>query len=369
VGRVHVPVPVFFFDYAHSVRLDEFDFSLTEDRIARVPAERREAARLLVLDRGSGARTHTTIAEFAGFLKRDDLVVVNDVRVGRARIHLKRPTGSPLEGLVLKIFPGGEIRVLLDGKGKLRDGMHLEFERDPRVSVELVARDAEAWRARIVGSDALVALERFGHVPIPPYIRRARRRAGEEETAFAALDQERYQTVFAEGGMAVAAPTAGLHLGDDALAAIEARGARLARVRLEVGHGTFAPIRSETIEEHHLEFEDFVVPEATAAAVDRARRDGGRVIAVGTTVVRTLESVAMGEGRIRAGAGSTDLFIRPGFQFHVVDALLTNFHLPQSSLLVLVAAFAGRERVLDLYGEAVREGYRFYSYGDATLFL
>jgi S-adenosylmethionine:tRNA ribosyltransferase-isomerase len=351
------------------VRLDEFDFPLTGDRIARVPAERREAARLLVMDRESGSRTHTTIDEFSRFLKPGDLVVVNDVRVGRARIHLRRPTGARVEGLVLKIFPAGEVRVLLDGKGKLRDGMRLAFEGDAGVALELIGRDGEAWRARVAGASAEAALERLGHVPIPPYIRRARRHAGEDEADFAALDRERYQTVFAESGLAVAAPTAGLHLGRDALAAIEARGARLARVRLEVGAGTFAPIRTPTIEEHKVDAEAFAIPNETAAAVERARRDGGRIVAVGTTVVRTLESAALDDGRIRAGDGSTDLTIRPGFRFRVVDALLTNFHLPQSSLLVLVSAFAGRERVLDLYGEAVREGYRFYSYGDATLFL
>jgi S-adenosylmethionine:tRNA ribosyltransferase-isomerase len=211
-------------------------------------------------------------------------------------------------------------------------------------------------------------LEHAGRVPIPPYIRRARKDDGLAEERFEALDRERYQTVFAREGEAVAAPTAGLHFSQEALTTVRAMGAEVASLRLDVGPGTFAPIRSETLDGHRVAAETFEIPAEASEAIGRTRGRGGRVVAVGTTVVRALESAARPGGLVEPGPGVATLFVKPGHRFAVVDALVTNFHLPKSSLLVLVSAFAGREIVLDAYREAVREGYRFYSYGDAMLF-
>jgi S-adenosylmethionine:tRNA ribosyltransferase-isomerase len=349
------------------VRTDDFDYALPEEQIARTPAVRRDDARLLVVHRADGGRRHARFSELPSLLRPADLLVVNDVRVAPARVHLRRAAGGAVEGLVLEAR-AARVRVLLNGRGRLKPGEVLTFAERPGASLLLTERAGEAWEAICQGDSPASVLERAGHMPIPPYIRRARREDGLDETAFEALDRERYQTVFARAGEAVAAPTAGLHFTDETLAAIRAEGVDIASLRLDVGPGTFAPIRSETLDEHALEAEGFEVPPETAAAIARARSRGGRVVAVGTTVVRALESAARAGGLVDAGSGLTRLFVKPGDRFAVVDALVTNFHLPKSSLLVLVSAFAGRELVLDAYCEAVREGYRFYSYGDATFF-
>ncbi|HKE00920.1 MAG TPA: tRNA preQ1(34) S-adenosylmethionine ribosyltransferase-isomerase QueA [Planctomycetota bacterium] len=350
------------------MRLDELDYDLPPDRIARVPAARREDARLLVCDRASGAVTHDRVPSLPRRLSRGDLLVVNDVRVVPARLGLRRRTGARVEALVVHVGENG-IVLLAEGRGRLRAGEALEVEDDPRVAIELVERIGEAWRARAAGVDAAHLLERVGHVPLPPYIRAARRRDGLSERELEPLDRERYQTVFAAGGSAVAAPTAGLHLSESILDELDANGIERAAVRLEVGPATFAPIRGDDLDGHRMEPERYAIGEEAAAHIEAARARGARVVAVGTTVVRTLESVAARDGVVRAGAGEADLFIRPGHRFRAVDALLTNFHLPRSTLLGLVCAFAGVDRTLALYRDAVREGYRFYSYGDAMLLL
>lgn len=347
------------------MRRDQLHFDLPEAQIARVPAGKRDEARLLAVDLDSGRRVHGTIADFPRFLRANDLVVVNDVRVAPARIHLRRSTGGAVEGLLLAVA-GDTVRVLLDGKGRLAPGEVLTFEEASDARLRLVEREREHWIGEIQGADPGALLERAGHVPIPPYIRRARRADGLDEEALEPLDRERYQTTFARAGFAVAAPTAGLHLTEGIFAALRARGAAVATLRLEVGPGTFAPIRTEDLDAHRVAAETYEIPAETARAIARAREAGGRVVAVGTTVVRALESAAGEGGRVAAGRGTTELFVKPGCRFRVVDALLTNFHLPESSLLALVAAFAGVDLVLDVYREAVREGYRFYSYGDAT---
>jgi S-adenosylmethionine:tRNA ribosyltransferase-isomerase len=345
------------------VRLSEFDFDLPHALIARVPAERREDARLLVLDRRSGTVSHDRISALPRWLQEGDVVVVNDVRVVRARLRARRATGGRVEVLVLRI--SGDTVSFLASHGRLRVGESLEVAESPRAALRILDRSDDVWTASVEGVDPAALLERLGHVPLPPYIRDARRRDGLDEAALEPLDRERYQTVFAAGGNAVAAPTAGLHLSGSLLESIEAAGARLARVRLEVGRGTFAPIRDEDPALHRMAPERYEVPEAAAAAIRAARR----VVAVGTTVVRTLETVAAEPEGIRACEGETGLFIRPGFEFRAVHALLTNFHLPRSTLLLLVCAFAGTERVLAAYREAIRQRYRFYSYGDAMLIL
>jgi len=350
------------------VKLEDFDFELPESQIARFPAERREGARLLVYQRETGETRHAAIPELVGCLQPGDLLVLNDVRVAPARLDLRRATGGAVEALALR-WQGADLWMLADGRGRLKPGEVLEVDRDPALRVVLFDREREGWRACVEGASAEELLRRCGKVPLPPYIRKARERDGVEESAVEPLDRERYQTVFAAEGAAVAAPTAGLHLSEPVLAALAAREVKITKVRLHVGPGTFAPARTSNLDEHRMELERYEIPQEAAAAIRATRAAGGRVVAVGTTVVRTLEGVAARHGELRAGAGETDLFIRPEFPFRVVDALMTNFHLPQSTLLMLVSAFAGREATLALYREAVSRGYRFYSYGDAMLLL
>jgi S-adenosylmethionine:tRNA ribosyltransferase-isomerase len=355
-----------------------FDYDLPERLIAQHAAGRGES-RLLVLDRRTGRCTHATISDLPAWLTAGDLLVVNDTRVFPARLlghrlpHGSAPglsRGGAVECLLLErldddrwdalVHPGQKLRVgermVFEGGGCRLIGEILERRfygrRVVRLSVESGADRGEERR----GVDACV--DAIGHVPLPPYIKRA------DESG----DRERYQTVYARARGSVAAPTAGLHFSDGLLAALAARGVERTAVTLHVGYGTFKPVRAERVEEHTVDPEPFEIDERAASAITRARAERRRVVAVGTTTTRALESaVRMGEGAIRAGTGRTDLFIYPGFEFQVVGGLLTNFHLPRSSLLMLVAAFAGREQVLAAYREAVDRGYRFYSYGDAML--
>lgn len=345
----------------------DFDYSLPADRIAQEPAARGEG-RLLVLD-AEGAGRHRKVPDLRGLLHPGDLLVVNDTRVIPARIFGRRITEGGGEGarvellLVERIGDSPEAtpewEVLAKPGRKTRPGTRLRFEGGPEggLTAEVLAKLGDG-RHRVRFSEPVEPrLERLGHVPLPPYIKRPDR----------AEDRERYQTVFAERPGAVAAPTAGLHFTPELLDRLEARGVPVARVTLHVGVGTFKPVTAELVHEHVMDEERYEVPEATAAAVREARRRRGRVVAAGTTVVRTLETAARDDGTVEPGAGRTGLFIYPGFRFRAVDALLTNFHLPRSSLLMLVSAFAGRERVLAAYREAIDAGYRFYSYGDAML--
>jgi len=348
----------------------DFDFELPEDRIAQEPAPRGES-RLLVLDAPPGAaERHRRVAELPDILLPGDLLVVNDTRVIPARIFGHRLLGDGTEGArveLLLIEPvdvddpslATEWDALARPGKKARPGTTLRFgeKADPKLRAVVLAK-GEDGRHRVRFSEPVGPhLERLGHVPLPPYIKRGDRPE----------DRERYQTVFARRAGAIAAPTAGLHFTPELLARLAARGVERAEVTLHVGIGTFKPVTAELVHEHRMDAERFVVPAETAEAIRRTRERGGRVVAVGTTVVRTLESAADGAGGVRAGAGSTELFIVPGYRFQVVDVLLTNFHLPRSTLLMLVSAFAGRERVLEAYEEAIREGYRFYSYGDAMV--
>lgn len=343
--------------------LRDFDYSLPDDRIAQEPAPRGES-RLLVLDAEGGGR-HRRVSDLPDLLHPGDLLVVNDTRVIPARLFGRRVTeeggeGGRVEILLVERVEGGlhrdcEWEALAKPGRKARPGTRLRFEGG--LSAEVLTKLGDG-RHRVRFSEPVEPwLDRLGHVPLPPYIKRPDRPE----------DRDRYQTVFADRPGAVAAPTAGLHLTPELLRRLEARGVPTARVTLHVGIGTFKPVTAELVHEHVMDEERYEVPEGTAAAVREVRRRGGRVVAVGTTVVRTLETAARDDGAVEAGAGRTGLFIYPGFRFRAVDALLTNFHLPRSSLLMLVAAFAGRERVLAAYREAIEEGYRFYSYGDAML--
>ncbi|MBI4880360.1 MAG: tRNA preQ1(34) S-adenosylmethionine ribosyltransferase-isomerase QueA [Planctomycetes bacterium] len=335
-----------------------YSFELPRDLIAQRPAPRRDESRLLALARASEGLEHRLFRDLPRLLGPDDLLVLNDTRVFPARVEVRRASGGLVRGLLLDPPENPSLRMMLQGSGRLAAGERLRVG----AAGELVlARSLGAGIWEVDASDPAVRAElaAAGRAPLPPYIRRAR---GSDPRD--AEDRERYQTVYARSVGAVAAPTAGLHFSPEVLGEIRARGTRVATVTLHVGPGTFLPVRVLDLAEHRMLAERYEIPRETAEAAAAARARGGRVVAVGTTVVRALEAASRA-GTLRAGAGETDIFIRPPFEFHAVDALLTNFHLPESTLLMLVAAFAGRERVLAAYGEAVRLRYRFFSYGDA----
>jgi S-adenosylmethionine:tRNA ribosyltransferase-isomerase len=348
---------------ADATTLDRFDYRLPLERIAQEPAEPRDAARLLILDRATGDRQDATVRDLPRFLRSGDCLVVNDTRVVPARLLGEIVgTGRPVEVLLVRELAGGEREALVRPGRHCRPGTVLLLA-DGRARA-VVTGLAEAGRRRLrLEWPGTVADLLAGHglPPLPPYIRHYRKPEGE--------DWRRYQTVYAARDGAVAAPTAGLHFTPELLDTLEAQGVERHAITLHVGPGTFRPVRVARVSEHHMEAEQYQVSEGAGQALSAARRDGRRVMAVGTTTARVLESVATAAGGVRAGEGWTDLTITPGHRFRVVDALLTNFHLPRSSLLLLVAAFAGRERVLDAYHHAIAAGYRFYSYGDAMLIL
>ena len=345
------------------MKLSDFDYDLPERLIAQEPAARRDASRLMTVDRGTGAIAHGAFPDLSSLLGAGDLLVLNDTRVVPARLRGAKATGGKVEVLLLERTGGTDRepvhRCLLEASKPARPGTRLAFGEG--LSARVVGRSGEGYEIVLeaASGDPVEAFYRLGSVPLPPYIRRS------EGDPREGMDRERYQTVFADRPGAVAAPTAGLHFTPALLDRISAGGARIARLTLHVGPGTFLPVRVENVEEHAMHDEAYELPRATADAIRETRRAGGRVVAVGTTVVRTLEAAAGPDGTVRPGSGRCDLFIRPGYEFKVVDALLTNFHLPRSTLLMLVSAFAGRERILAAYAEAVREEYRFYSYGDA----
>ncbi len=332
------------------LRTSDFDYHLPPEAIAQHPGERGES-RLLVLGRTTGKRR---FAELPDLLDPGDLLVVNDTRVIPARLRARRPTGGRVEILLVERQESASWWCLLRPGRRLAPGAPLAIEGGPSARVE----ERADGRFRLTFEQPIEPLLReIGETPLPPYIDRP----------VEPRDRERYQTVYAARPGAVAAPTAGLHFTPALLAALERRGIPQASLTLHVGPGTFRPVKAENPEEHVMDSERFEIPEATAEAVAATRRNGRRVVAVGTTVVRSLETAATSDGLVAAGAGRTGLYIRPGYGFRVVDRLITNFHLPRSTLLMLVCAFAGRKRVLDAYRQAVGSGFRFYSYGDAML--
>jgi S-adenosylmethionine:tRNA ribosyltransferase-isomerase len=342
----------------------DFDFELPGDRIAQEPLPERDASRLMQLDRATGAVRHRAFRDLPDLLEPGDLVVLNDTRVIPARLMGRKATGGAVEVLLLEPVerPGAVAwRCLVRGSKSLRPGAPIDL--GGGLSGEIVTKDDEACVVRFLADERTFdrAVEALGQVPLPPYIHREPGDSRQEE------DRRRYQTVFARVPGAVAAPTAGLHFTPAILERLAGRGIETARVTLHTGEATFLPVRTEKVEDHRLYPERFEIPEEAAEAIGRARDRGGRVVAVGTTVVRTLEASALPGRRVRAASGRSDLFLYPGYEFRVVDALVTNFHLPRSTLLMLVSAFAGRENVLAAYREAVRSGYRFFSYGDAML--
>jgi S-adenosylmethionine:tRNA ribosyltransferase-isomerase len=332
--------------------LTDFDYSLPNELIAQQPAIERSAARLLD---GSGINpADRRFGELPALFAPGDLLVINDTRVVKARLFGEKPTGGAVELLVERILPGCEVVAQLRVSKSPRPGTTLRLA--GAFDAEVLGRtgvDDSLYHLRFEG-DPIELLEAHGHVPLPPYIAHG-------DTA---VDQERYQTVFAERDGAVAAPTASLHFDAAVLQALAQRGVQTARVTLHVGAGTFQPVRCDDLALHRMHSEWYEVPDATVAAIDAARSRGARVVAAGTTTLRALESAALG-GTLQARAGETDLFIRPGFEFRVVDRLITNFHLPRSTLLMLVSAFAGHAHVRALYRHAIEARYRFFSYGDA----
>jgi len=355
-------------DQDEDLRVSEFDYDLPGGCIAQAPARPRDAARLMVLDRASGGVSHRRFHELPDLLRPDDLLVLNDTRVIPARFTARRQTGARIEGCFLRDLGDGRWEVLLSGRGRIREGETLEVvdaDDRPRARIRLQVRaEGGVWTVR-PGSpaDPLALLEVVGRPPLPPYIRR---KPGDPRTA---ADRADYQTIYARRDGAVAAPTAGLHVTDRVLERLAARGVERVGITLHAGLGTFQPVRVQRPADHRMHEEFLEVSASAAERINRARRAGRRVVAVGTTTVRALESVAGAGGTVRAGREWTHLFIYPPYDFRVVGAMVTNFHLPRTTLLMMVSAFAGRERVLAAYREAVRAGYRFYSYGDAMLIV
>lgn len=339
-----------------------FDYHLPAGCIAQAPAEPRDAARLLVLRRAAETIEHRHIRDLPALLDPGDLLVVNRSRVLPARLRARRATGGAVEILLLRRLERGYWDAFVRPGRRLRAG-HTVHVGDSPVHIETESLPPDARRRLRIdlpaASDEMSWLEAHGEPPLPPYINRRL------ETA----DRERYQTVYAREPGSVAAPTAGLHFTRDLLEAMAARGIETTEVVLHVGPGTFRPVQVSDVQDHRVQAEPYSIPAEAADAITRARSRGGRVLCVGTTTVRTLETAALPGGLVQAGPGETDLVVVPGHRFAVMDGLMTNFHLPRSSLLLLVCAFGGRERVLLAYAEAVREGYRFYSYGDAMLIL
>ncbi|GFE59038.1 tRNA preQ1(34) S-adenosylmethionine ribosyltransferase-isomerase QueA [Geobacter sp. AOG1] len=339
--------------------LEEFDYHLPPELIAQAPAARRDAARLMTLDRTTGQIGETVFSEVARLFRPGDLLVVNDTRVIPARLLGRKESGGRVEVFLVRRLPvlGESWHCLIRASKLPKPGTVLLLADGMTARVES-RTESDCWQVAFAPAEDFAAwLERHGSMPLPPYIRRA----AEEH------DRERYQTVFARAKGAVAAPTAGLHMTAELLATLKAGGVEIAPITLHVGLGTFMPIRVENLDEHRMHREEYIIPTGTAAAIARRKRDGGRVVALGTTATRALEQAAAEDGTVVAGTGEADIFIRPGYTFKVVDALITNFHLPKSTLLMLVSAFAGRDLLLKAYEEAVRREFRFFSYGDAMM--
>lgn len=345
------------------MRTADFDYDLPPELIAQEPVEPRDHARLFVLHRSSGAFEHRRFYELPELLRPGDLLVANDSRVLPARLYAVKPeTGGRVELLLLRERTTGVWEALVRPSRRVRPGSRVELldQNDaPSGLTAVIGETRGAWRAVRFEAPLQQVLERCGRVPLPPYIRAPLR------------NPERYQTVYARQPGSAAAPTAGLHFTPQLLERLRERGIGMAFVTLHVGLDTFRPVTEEHPQEHKMHSEYIAVPAETAALVNETKARGGRVVAVGTTVVRTLEAAirASSSGVLEPFAGTTDLFILPGFEFKVIDALITNFHLPRSTLLMLVSAFTGRELILRAYAEAVRERYRFYSFGDAMLIL
>lgn len=345
--------PLFLSPFLSDMRTEDFDFELPERLIAQHPPKQRGASRLLHV--GLAGLEDKTFFDLPSLLNEHDLLILNDTRVLKARLFGKKATGGQIEVMVERVL--GEHEVLAKVRASKSPKAGSTFELADAVTVEVLGREDEFFHLRFACEAPVEAvLERYGKLPLPPYITHAAD----------AEDDERYQTVFAREQGAVAAPTAGLHFDEAMLDTLRGKGVVIAYVTLHVGAGTFQPVRAEKVEEHIMHSERYTVPQATVDAIRQAKAKGGRVVSVGTTSLRALESAAAG-GELKAGSGETRIFITPGYRFKVIDVLLTNFHLPRSTLLMLVCAFGGMQKLIAAYQHAVQNEYRFFSYGDAML--
>ena len=343
------------------MHISDFDYDLPSDLIAQTPLEQRDASRMLVLDRREQAWTDSSFKEFTRYLRPHDVVVVNNSRVIPARLTGNRETGGQVEIFLVREIEKHIWEALVRPGSRLKQGARVSFGKGKLIAEIFDDPGTELRRVRFHCEGSFDdALAEIGSTPLPPYIKRP--------SGASATDRERYQTIYSKHRGAIAAPTAGLHFTPEVLAEV-ARNASLAEITLHVGYGTFEPVRVDDVAEHSVSGEHFEVSERAAQTINDARANGGRIIVVGTTTMRALESAANENGKVEAGSGVATLTIKPGYQFRIADALLTNFHLPRSSLLLLVSAFAGHEFVLSAYGHAVDQRYRFYSYGDCMLIL
>jgi S-adenosylmethionine:tRNA ribosyltransferase-isomerase len=342
------------------MRIEEFDYYLPLSLIAQYPSPQRGETSLMILHRQSGLMEHQAFQDITKYLRAGDLLVMNNTRVLPARLMGKKETGGRVEMLLIPSWNGaqGEWKALIKGAGKAKRGARIQFELEFQGEIEEV-KDGKGKVIFSYQGEVMDLLHKIGHIPLPPYIKR-----GDEP-----LDRERYQTVFAERDGSIAAPTAGLHFTHALLQSLRENGVRTAMITLHIGVGTFTPVKTRDIEDHVMEAEWIEISEETAREIKATKARGGRVISVGTTTTRALESFSDGNGGVRSGQGMSSLFIYPSYRFRVIDGLVTNFHLPKSTLIMLVSAFAGTDFLMKAYEEAVRRQYRFYSYGDVMLVL
>ena len=340
------------------MELKEFDYTLPEDLIAQFPAQKRDMSKMMVLDRQSGSIIHKHFLDIIDFLGEDDLVIMNDTKVIPARLYAKKETGALIEIFLVREIQKDVWISLIKPSKRVKEGMIL-FVSD-ELSIEVLKKDDDKWQIHLLyEGNIFEILDRVGNIPRPPYIER---KLTNEE--YKNLDFERYQTVYAQKEGAVAAPTAGLHFTNEILEKLEKKGTKHCFVTLNVGLGTFKPVKCENILEHKMDSESFEITPETADIINEAKRQGKNIVAVGTTTVRTLETVMQKYGCVKAVKDSSELFLYPGCEFKIVDKLITNFHLPKSTLLMLVSAFSSKENIFNAYNEAIQNRYRFYSYGD-----
>jgi S-adenosylmethionine:tRNA ribosyltransferase-isomerase len=344
------------------LHISDFDYHLPEEQIAQHPADKRDASRLLVVDRKTGELEHRHFYDILEYLNPGDCLVMNNSKVIPARLFgVKEITGAKVEFLLTKRIEDDLWEAMVRPGKKLHVGDRVSFGEDGDLSAEIIEhREGGTRTVRFEHEgDFHELLLRIGKIPLPPYIERE---SGDE-------DRERYQTVYCKEEGSVAAPTAGLHFTEELIEKALQKGVKIAYVTLHVGIGTFRPVKCENIEDHKMHFEEYLIDEASAAIINEAKKAGGRIISVGTTSTRTVESAASEDGTVVPGCGSTDIFIYPGYHFKVIDSLITNFHLPKSTLLMLISTLYNREAILEAYREAVAQKYRFFSYGDAMLIL
>ena len=345
------------------MHINDFDYELPEELIAQKPADKRDASRLLVVHRETGETEHKHFYDILEYLNEGDCLVLNNSKVLPARLYgIKEGTGAKVEFLLIKRIDGDRWETMVRPGKRLKPGDSVMFSEDPLLKADIIDYGNDGTRIVEFSYDGIFMerLEEIGSMPLPPYIERQ----SENE------DRDRYQTVYCREEGSVAAPTAGLHFTEELLEKARAKGVELAYVTLHVGIGTFRPVKCENIEDHSMHFEEYHIDEKTAEIINRAKAEGRRVISVGTTSTRTVESAAYFDEekdcwQVRSGENSTGIFIYPGYEFRIIDSLVTNFHLPKSTLLMLISALYDREKILEVYHEAIREKYRFFSYGDA----